>query len=272
MNVPRDPRALVAAARLRQDLTNVPRVGVVLGSGLGAFAESLEGLVQIPYAQIPNFASPRVPGHAGSFCFGTVEGVSVACLRGRVHLYEGHDVADVVLGCHVLAEIGCEVVLLTNAAGGIRQGFLPGSLMLITDHLNLTGKNPLLGAPAFVDMTRAYDLDVAGAARAAAAKSGIALQEGVYAGLLGPSYETPAEIRMLRALGADAVGMSTVMEVIALRALGLKVGAVSCITNLAAGLSPALLDHRDVEATARDAKATFEALLRAWIASCGRIS
>src|SRR5262249_48693327 len=163
---------------------------------------------------------------------------------------EGHDVGDVVLGCRVLAELGCKIVLLTNAAGGIRADLAPGSLMLILDHLNLTGRNPLAGVGhAFVDLSRAYDEGVAEAARRAAADTGVVLAEGVYAGLLGPSYETPAEIRMLRTLGADAVGMSTVMEVIALRHAGARVGAVSCITNVAAGLAPGTLDHQDVQAT-----------------------
>jgi purine-nucleoside phosphorylase len=181
-------------------------------------------------------------------------------------LYEGHDVADVVFGCRLLAALGCGAVLLTNAAGGIRDGLTPGSLMLVSDHLNLTGRNPLTGSGhAFVDLTYAYDVAIRDAARRAATDASVVLHEGVYAGLLGPTYETPAEIRMLRSLGADAVGMSTVVETIALRHLGVRVGAVSCITNLAAGLSGAPLSHAEVEETARASRNSFEALLARWV-------
>lgn len=264
-----DPRMAPALAAVRDRGPAEARVGVVLGSGLGGFAEGLAQPLCIPYADIPNLPKPRVAGHTGALHLGLVEGVPVACLSGRVHLYEGHDVADVVFGARLLAALGCHTVLLTNAAGGIRSGLGPGSLMLIVDHLNLTGRNPLAGAAhAFVDLTRAYDPEVADAARSAAREHQIPIEEGVYAGLLGPSYETPAEIRMLRVLGADAVGMSTVAEVIALRALGVRVGAVSCITNLAAGLSGAPLDHGEVQDTARRARARFEGLLGAWIPRC----
>jgi purine-nucleoside phosphorylase len=266
MSLPPDPRALDAVAAVRAKTTIAPTVGVVLGSGLGSFADSLADLLKIPYADVPHLRPPTVAGHDGSLCFGRVGAVPVACFQGRVHLYEGHPVEDVVLGCRVLAALGCRSVLLTNAAGGIRDGLPPGSLMLIVDHLNLSGRNPLAGPrSSFVDLSCAYDAGLAEAARQAAADTGVALQEGIYAGVLGPSYETPAEIRMLRTLGADAVGMSTVLEVIALRQLGVRVGAVSCITNLAAGLSPRTLDHREVEATARQAKDAFEALLARWV-------
>jgi purine-nucleoside phosphorylase len=212
--------------------------------------------------------TPRVPGHPGELWLGQLGGASVACLRGRVHAYEGHPVERVVFGARLLAELGCRAVLLTNAAGGIRAELTPGSLMLVTDHLNLSGLNPLVGwgeHPGFIDMTRAYDARLAAAAREAAGALGLDLGEGVYAALLGPSYETPAEIRMLRAIGADAVGMSTALEVIALRERGVAVGAVSCITNAAAGLSAALLDHDDVQQTAQSARDRFEALLDAWV-------
>ncbi|HEX4335857.1 MAG TPA: purine-nucleoside phosphorylase [Polyangiaceae bacterium] len=267
-----DRRVDEAALAVRPRIGEVPAVGVVLGSGLGGFATTLGGLVRIPYSEVPHFRTTSVAGHAGSLCVGDVGGTRVACLAGRVHLYEGHPVEDVVFGCRLLASLGCRVVLLTNAAGGIGEGLRPGSLMLIVDHLNLTGKNPLLGGPHFVDLTRAYDVDVVGAARDAAKDEGVALAEGVYAGLLGPSYETPAEIRMLRTLGAHAVGMSTVMETIALRALGVRVGAMSCITNFAAGLSDAVLDHDDVQATALAAERTFKAVLTRWIERCGALS
>jgi purine-nucleoside phosphorylase len=267
----RDERVEEAAAALRGRISRAPRVGVVLGSGLGRFADTLESAARIPFSDVPHMPRTTVAGHTGSLCFGAIGDTSVACLQGRVHLYEGRAVDDVVLGSRLLAALGCQVVLLTNAAGGIAEGLRPGSLMLIVDHLNLTGKNPLVGA-RFVDMTRAYDPEVASAARAAASDAGEALAEGVYAGLLGPSYETPAEIRMLRVLGASAVGMSTVLETVALRAEGVRVGAMSCITNLAAGLSAAALDHDDVQATARAAERAFLAVLTGWVERAGAIA
>jgi purine-nucleoside phosphorylase len=269
-----DSRVIVqeAADAVRVRTALRPRVGVVLGSGLGRFGDSLGNLVKVPYSEIPHFKTPAVAGHAGTLCLGEISGAGVACLQGRVHLYEGHAVEDVVFGCRLLGALGCGVVLLTNAAGGIAEGLRPGALMLIVDHLNLTGRNPLLGGANFVDLTRAYDVEVAEAARRAASDAAVPLAEGVYAGLLGPSYETPAEIRMLRTLGADAVGMSTVIEAIALRALGVRVGAMSCITNLAAGLSDGLLDHHDVQATARAAEQAFQVVLAGWIVRCAKIA
>jgi len=272
MHEPADPRVSSALEAVRKRASFAPEVGIVLGSGLGAFTASLTDRVEIPYADVPHLCPPRVPGHAGSLCLGLIGAVRVACLSGRLHLYEGHDVADVVLGCRLLAALGCHSVLLTNAAGGIRPGLVPGSLMLIVDHLNLTGRNPLCGVPhPFVDMSGAYDAELRAAAQRAASEAGIPLREGVYAGLLGPSYETPAEIRMLQVLGADAVGMSTVNEVIALRHAGLRVGALSCITNLAAGLGTVALDHRDVQEVAKRAQKDFEELLGRWAVSCGGV-
>jgi len=267
-----DSRVEDAVSAVRPKTPLPPEVGVVLGSGLGSFADSLGGLVKVPYAEVPHLRTTSVAGHAGTLCVGDVGGTRVACLSGRVHLYEGYPVDDVVFGCRLLAALGCPVVLLTNAAGGIGEHLRPGSLMLIVDHLNLTGKNPLTGGPHFVDLTRAYDESVAEAARGAAKDAGLPLAEGVYAGLSGPSYETPAEIRMLRTLGAHAVGMSTVMETIALRALGVRVGAMSCITNLAAGMSGAALDHADVQATARAAASAFQAVLARWVERAGGIA
>jgi purine-nucleoside phosphorylase len=245
-------------------------VGVVLGSGLGAFAEQLSDSTRISYGDIPGMPASTVPGHAGSLRVGHLGEARVVCLEGRVHLYEGHPIERVVFGARLLARLGCEVVIVTNAAGGIRDTFVPGDLMLITDHINLTGHNPLIGAGVgnaarFVDMTRAYDVDLAELARRAAGGLGIPLREGVYAALLGPSYETPAEIRMLRTLGADAVGMSTASEVIALRQLGVRIGAMSCITNAAAGISAAVLDHEDVQRVAAESRGRFVALLSQWI-------
>jgi purine-nucleoside phosphorylase len=249
-----------------------PVVGVVLGSGLGAFAESIEARSVVPYADIPHMPRSSVEGHAGNLVFGGVAETAIACLEGRVHAYEGHSPERVVYGVRLLAALGCRAVILTNAAGGIREGLAPGDPMLIVDHLNLSGQNPLVGpnldqlGPRFPDLTRAYDERMTAAARLAARAESIELKEGVYAGMLGPSYETPAEIRMLRALGADAVGMSTVAEVIALRHLGVRVGAMSLITNLAAGLSGALLDHAEVQEVARRSGLVFVRLLRRWIA------
>jgi purine-nucleoside phosphorylase len=252
-----------------------PRVGVVLGSGLGAFGDSLDGLTKLPYAEIPHMPVSRVAGHAGNLCFGAVRGVPVVCMQGRVHMYEGHPVSSVVHGVRTMARLGVKCVLLTNAAGGVEPAWSAGDLMLVTDHLNLTGTSPLLGAndesmgPRFPDMTRAYDEALRAALKEVAAAAGIALREGVYAGLLGPTYETPAEVRMIRGLGAQAVGMSTVAEVIALRHMGVRVGALSCITNLAAGITSATLNHKEVEETARARRSELLTLLTGWVERAG---
>jgi purine-nucleoside phosphorylase len=259
-----------AAAHVGKLGRPAPSVGVVLGSGLGAFGDTLGGLVKIPYAEIPNMPRSAVVGHAGNLCLGSVGAAQVACLQGRVHAYEGHALDRVTFGVRLLARLGCKAVLLTNAAGGIKPGFAPGDLMLLVDHLNLMGRNPLVGpnddsGPRFPDMTQAYDRDLAQAARDSARALGIELREGVYAALLGPSYETPAEIRMFQKLGADAVGMSTVPEVIVLRHQGVRVGAMSCITNLGAGLGDAPLDHAEVEETAKKTRDKFISLLGRWV-------
>jgi len=250
--------------------TRIPRVGLVLGSGLGAFAGQLAAPVRIPYGLIPGFPSPAVAGHAGELVLGELRGVPVACLSGRVHLYEGHPPERVVFGVRLLAALDCPVVLLTNAAGGIRADLAPGRLLLLRDHVNFTGSNPLVGPsvapfPRFPDMTDAYDARLRELAHDAARVDSIPLEEGVYAGVLGPSYETPAEIRMLKFMGADAVGMSTVHEVIALRHRGVRVGALSVITNLAAGLSGRALDHGEVQVAAAEARDRVERLLGGWI-------
>jgi purine-nucleoside phosphorylase len=267
-------RVRLAAAFVAERTSARPRVGVVLGSGLGAFADHLSDSRRIPYAEIPEMPRSSVLGHAGNLCTGTLGAVEVACLQGRAHVYEGNTFACAVFGVRVLVELGCSVVLLTNAAGGIHSSFAAGDLMLITDHLNLMGDNPLCGpsygdGPRFPDLSQAYDLELQTLARAAARQAEVTLREGVYAAMLGPSYETPAEIRMLRTLGADAVGMSTVPEVIALRQLGVRVGAISCITNLAAGLSGKSLDHAEVEATARRSRDAFTAVLARWVIAAG---
>jgi purine-nucleoside phosphorylase len=263
---------------IRKRVSIEPRVGVVLGSGLGAFADRLEGLVKIPYRDLPHMPSSAVPGHAGNMCFGHVGGVPVVCMQGRVHLYEGHPVDKVVQGVRTMARMGVRSVLLTNAAGGLEPSWAAGDLMLVTDHLNLSGVSPLLGpnddalGPRFPDMSVAYDLELRRALKEVAAKAGIAIREGVYAALLGPSYETPAEVRMVRMLGAQAVGMSTVPEVIALRHMGVRVGTLSCITNLAAGISPHPLSHEEVEATARARQPELLALLDGWVARAGALA
>jgi purine-nucleoside phosphorylase len=260
-----------AVAAVRQHRDRPPLVGVVLGSGLGAFGDSLGALLKIPFADIPHMPMSRVVGHAGNLCLGTIEGVEVACMQGRVHLYEGHDPERVVFGVRLLAKLGCKAVLLTNAAGGVHPSMRPGDLMLIIDHINLTGRNPLLGpnidsfGERFPDMSHAYDPGLCEAARKAAAETGVSLREGVYLANLGPSYETPAEIRMSRSLGADAVGMSTVPEVIALRHMKVPTAAISCITNLAAGISPTPLNHKEVELTAQRTRDAFVKLLARWV-------
>jgi purine-nucleoside phosphorylase len=260
-----------AAAFLRAKVPSKPRVGLVLGSGLGAFADTLEGLVRIPYGEIPHFSSSSVVGHSGNLCFGKIAGHEVVCMQGRVHSYEGHSPAAVVMGVRTMATLGAQAVLVTNAAGGVHADWAPGDFMLIEDHLNLTGQNPLSGpnmdgiGPRFPDMTEAYDKGLRALALATAKELGLTLRQGVYAGLLGPTYETPAEVRMAKTLGADAVGMSTVLEVIALRHMGVAVGALSCITNLAAGISKEKLDHSEVEATARAKREALLAFLGGWV-------
>lgn len=264
------PAALERAKASLGELSSAPLIGIVLGSGLGDFAKRLTDARIVPYDKIDGMPHTRVVGHAGELHLGTLGGVSVACLRGRAHAYEGHELSSVCFGVTLLATLGCRAVLLSNAAGGVNPAFSPGDLMLISDHLNLTGQNPLLGpedprSPRFVDLSHAYDPRLCALARQAAASRGIQLREGVYAAMLGPSYETPAEIRMLAQLGASAVGMSTALEVIALRALNVDVGAVSCITNLAAGLSGAPITHEEVQVTANQAKARFEGLVEGWV-------
>jgi purine-nucleoside phosphorylase len=260
---------------VRRRVAGRPRVAIVLGSGLGAFGDTLDGLEKIAYRDVPHMPSPAVEGHAGSFCFGTVGGTPVVCMQGRVHLYEGHPVDRVVQGVRTMARLGAGLVLIANAAGGLDATWSPGDLMAIQDHLNLTGSSPIVGAnddalgPRFPDMTSAYDPELRSWLHAAAREANVSLREGVYAGVLGPQYETPAEIRMLRAFGAHAVGMSTVHETIALRHMGVRVAGLSCITNLAAGIAGHPLDHAEVEAAARGRQDQLVALLRGWIARAG---
>ena len=249
-----------------------PVIGLVLGSGMGALAGRFEGAVSIAYEQIPEFAAASVAGHAGQLVVGTLGGVPVAAMQGRVHAYEGWSAEEVTFGVRLLAATGVRALLLTNAAGAVNPGFAVGQLVRITDHLNLTGLNPLTGpnddriGPRFLDMTEPYDPRLGALLDASAARLGIPLGAGVYAGLAGPSYETPAEVRMLRTLGADLVGMSTVLEVIAARHAGLRVSAISLVTNLAAGLAGKPLSHADVLAVGESALDRIARLATAWVA------
>ncbi len=236
-------------------------LAIVLGSGLGSFVDRMDIAFDVPYGGNSGLPVSSVPGHAGRLVFGTLGGVRIAAAQGRVHLYEGRSAADVTTGVRWLAAAGVKRLILTNAAGSLNPHFPPGQWMMLSDHLNLTGTSPLLGGPNFIDMTRVYCpewrsrfLDLAG-------QRGLPLHEGVYAGLLGPQYETPAEVRMIRSLGADAVGMSTVLEAIQARALGLQVAAFSCLTNWGAGLSPDLLSHAEVMETGHSSAAALAALL-----------
>lgn len=234
-----------------------PRGGIVLGSGLGSALGEMKVDGTLPYAEIPGFLPSTVAGHAGRLLVGSIAGVPIVVMQGRVHLYEGHAPSDVVLPIRVMISLGAKSLVITNAAGGVNERYRPGDLMVIRDHLNLTGRNPLVGpnegalGPRFPDMSAAYESKYRRAAHRAAEAQGFRLEEGVYAGLLGPSYETPAEVAMLRAQGADAVGMSTVLEVIAARHMGARVLGISCISNQAAGITGEPLTHEEVQAAAK---------------------
>lgn len=262
-------RVLTAAAFLRSRLPGgwaEVRLGLVLGSGLKDFAATVQDPTVIPFADVPHWPVPRVEGHGAAVVVGTVGGTRVACLSGRVHLYEGWSPAAVVRPVRTLRRLGVPAFLLTNAAGGIADHHVPGDLMLLRDHLNLTGSSPLLGphepelGPRFPDQSAVWDPALRALLRAQA-QPGVRLHEGVYAGLLGPSYETPAEVAMLRSLGADAVGMSTVHEAIALNAMGARLVGLSLISNLAAGIADTPLDHQEVMAAGRAAAATLTTLV-----------
>jgi purine-nucleoside phosphorylase len=238
-----------------------PQWGLVLGSGLGGFAERMKVEAVVPYSEIAGLPQSRVAGHAGEFVFGTIGGVPMVAARGRVHLYEGRSAAEVTAHVRWMAERGIRRLVLTNAAGTCNAKFAPGSWMMLSDHLNLTGASPLLGGANFFDMSEVYSKHLRAHFSAGAESRGMTLHEGVYAGLLGPQYETPAEIRMLQTLGADAVGMSTVLEAIQARALGLEVAGFSCLTNWAAGLNDAPLAHAEVMETGAHAAAALADLL-----------
>lgn len=245
-----------------------PTVGLVLGSGLGAFADGLAERAAVPFAAIPGFPPSTIVGHAGNVVYGRTGGVALLALQGRIHGYEGHDLARVAFPVRVLILCGCTTIIITNAAGGVDASLKPGEIVILADHLNLMGGSPLRGpnderiGPRFPDMTRAYDPALRALAAAAGRDVGLTLREGVYAGLPGPQYETPAEVRMLRALGADLAGMSTVPEVIAAAHMGARVLGLSCCTNLAAGVTGEPLSHAEVTETAARVRGQFTALLQ----------
>jgi purine-nucleoside phosphorylase len=261
--------AETAAQFILQRTSLRPKIGLVLGSGLGAFADSLTDSVCVPYTDIPRFPCSTAIGHAGRMVVGNAGNVAVAAMQGRVHLYEGYSPQEVTLPVRVFGRMGVRAIILTNAAGGIDRGYSQGALVVIRDHINLQGTNPLVGPNddrfgiRFPDMTHAYTREYRTLAHEEAAKLNIPLHEGVYAAMLGPSYETPAEIEFLRRIGANLVGMSTVAEVIAARHMGMRVLAISCVTNMAAGILDQPLSHAEVMETGERVKSTFEALLRA---------
>ena len=256
-----------AAAAIRRQCRALPQTAIVLGSGLGDFADTLLDPAVVPYEQLPHWPPARVVGHAGRLVIGRTAGRTVAALAGRAHVYEGHPLDTVVFSARVMGRLGVREILLTNAAGGINTSFAGGGLMIIDDHINLMGANPLMGpnderfGPRFPDMSEVYSRRLRAFADDAAAARGIPVTHGVYAAVHGPSYETPAEIRYLRTIGADAVGMSTVPEAIAARHMGIEVLGISCITNMAAGILPGPLRHDEVMETARRVRGSFIALI-----------
>jgi len=256
-----------AAAEVRRVCGRLPQIAVVLGSGLGDFADTLQESVATPYSALPHWPASNVVGHAGRLVIGNVAGKRVAALSGRVHLYEGHDLATVAFATRVMGRLGVKQIILTNAAGGINTGFAQGALMIIEDHINMLGSNPLVGpnderlGARFPDMSEVYSRRLRHVADEAASAKGVAVNHGVYVAVHGPSYETPAEIRYFRTIGADAVGMSTVPEAIAARHMGLEVLGISCITNMAAGVLPQPLVHDDVVETAHRVRGSFISLL-----------
>ena len=275
-------RAMAAVAHIRSRTPVIPRIGIILGSGLGSFAAHITDATTIPYTDIPHFPASTVIGHAGQLVVGTVAGTPVAVMQGRVHAYEGYSLADVTFPTRVLALLGCRALVITNAAGGIDPTYAQGSLVLITDHINLTGSNAALGpneprfatrpgtAERFFDMSAAYSPSLRALAVAEAARQNLPLPEGIYLAVLGPSFETPAEIRAFRTLGATLVGMSTVHEVIIARHMGLDVLGLSLVTNPAAGVSAALIDHNDVLITGQRAATRLTALLTALLPQIDR--
>lgn len=257
-----------AVSYIQEKYSTQPKIGLILGSGLGILADEIDNAVSIPYHSIPEFPQSTVEGHAGELVCGDLEGVPVIAMKGRFHYYEGYSMQTVTFPVRVMKELGVEIMIVTNAAGGVNPSFAAGDLMIISDHLNLTGDNPLIGkndasfGPRFPDMTDAYSNELRTVAKQIASDLGIKVQEGVYAGFSGPTYETPAEVKMAGILGADAVGMSTVSEVVVARHSGLKVLGISCISNMAAGISPIPLSHDEVMETTERVKGDFKAFVR----------
>ena len=260
---------------VREKTDFVPKVGLVLGSGLGEFAKEINVSFELPYSEIEGFPVSTVPGHDGRFIFGYIADVPIVCMKGRVHYYEGYKVSDVVLPIRLMIKLGIKTLFLTNAAGGLKEGFSAGDLMLITDHISVFAPNPLIGpndpemGPRFPDMTEVYNLKIREKIQEIAYENDIPLETGVYCQLTGPTYETPAEIKMLKTLGVDAVGMSTVVEAIAARHMGVNVCGISCISNLAAGISKTPLSHAEVQQAADEAAPRFTRLVTEVIKTLG---
>lgn len=252
---------------VRRTIDFVPEVAIVLGSGLGDYGNEIQVVAEMDYHDIEGFPVSTVPGHAGKFIFGFVQDTPVVCMQGRVHYYEGYPISDVVLPVRLMKMLGAKVLFLTNASGGINPSFHAGDFMMLTDHISLFAPNPLIGANVdelgtrFPDMTHVYDEDLQRILTETAAENGIGLQKGIYAQLTGPSFESPAEIQLLHKLGVDAVGMSTVVEAIAANHMGMKICGISCVCNLAAGMSPNPLTHEEVQEAAKEAAPKFKKLL-----------
>lgn len=270
-------KILEASQYIQSKISKKPKIGIVLGSGLGIYIDQIQNKTIIPYQDIPHFKRTSVEGHSGALIIGEVHGVTVAALQGRLHAYEGYAGEEIVLPVRTLAALGVETVFLTNASGGINPNFHPGDLVAITDHINLSGRNPLVGpniaelGPRFPDMGNAYDKEMREVLHSVAKAHHVEIKDGVYCSVLGPTYETPAEIRMMRIIGADLVGMSTVPEVIAANHLGLKVVGVACITNYAAGIKQEKLSHADVKKVAEKAMVGFATVLTETIGELKRM-
>ena len=268
---------LVRCEKIIREKTDFePEVALVLGSGLGGYASNMDVRCEVPYSEIEGFPVSTVPGHDGRFLFGYVKGVPVVAMKGRIHYYEGYDMTDIVLPIRLMGMLGAKTLVLTNAAGGINMDFTPGDLMIIKDHISAFVPSPLRGenldelGPRFPDMSKIYDRGLMEYLRASAAENGFEMKEGVYLQFQGPNFETPTEIKMFRGLGADAVGMSTVCEAIAARHMGLRIAAVSCITNMAAGILDQPLSHEEVQETADRTAVRFQKLVTAGILAVGR--
>ncbi|MEJ6950981.1 purine-nucleoside phosphorylase [Natronospora cellulosivora (SeqCode)] len=264
-----------AAKYIEKKVDNMPKVALILGSGLGVLAEEIENAVKIPYQDIPDFPVSTVSGHAGQLVLGNLEGSEVLAMQGRFHYYEGYSMEELTLPVRVMKNLGIDTLIVTNAAGGVNKNFWPGEFMIISDHINMMGDNPLIGmnlddyGPRFPDMSEAYSKDLISLAEKVASDHGIITRKGVYAAMSGPSYETPAEIRFLAGNGIDAVGMSTVPEVIVASHMNLKVLGISCITNMAAGILPQALDHSEVVEIAEKVRPQFITLIRGIIKKLG---